>query len=599
MFMLGKLSEDKCWSLFPHLAFLERTREEREDLENIGRKIVERCKGLPLAVKALGGLLRFRETKEQWQSILDSKMWEIEDVGERVFPPLLLSYYDLSPALRQCFSYCAIFPKDFKIQKKKLIKLWIAQGFVKQIGNKGMEIIGEEYFNNLATRSFFQDIAKEKCGEIYCEMHEIVHDFAQSLTGKECSLIEFDSTQKSWKSPSCRRIRHSLLMLERRASTFPIPMDNWKQMRTLLIEYNFYDVDPTSIESLLTSILDQVTCLRALDLSDDYFRPIRRLPDKIGKLIHLRCLNLSGNKFLETLPEAICDLCNLQTLDIIWCKRLTELPRGIGKLINLVYLENVNTWGFEIYAKRNGEVNAFEDTTGVRCEGWSVGRLSTLTGLRKLTLDFAGYFFYEVEAFVVEALQPPQNLETLEISCLKGSTLFPNWMTSLNMLKSVELSWCRKWESLPPMGKLPSLEKLKIFRMDKVKKVGEEFLGIERETSTSSSSSVVVSFPNLKTLEFDSLFNWEEWEYENISRSHGGGGGGQEDSSSITIHIMPRLQSLSNKHCPKLKAPPRHLLRNTEITYHRLPYFTDALDELEVDSISCGCSCWIIASAAS
>ncbi|XVF79429.1 hypothetical protein PTKIN_Ptkin14bG0222400 [Pterospermum kingtungense] len=94
MFFLGELSEDKCWSLFSHLAFFERTREERQNLEGIGRKIVERCKGLPLAVKVLGGLLRFRETKEQWQSILESKMWEIEEVEKGVFPPLLLSYYD-------------------------------------------------------------------------------------------------------------------------------------------------------------------------------------------------------------------------------------------------------------------------------------------------------------------------------------------------------------------------------------------------------------------------------------------------------------------------------------------------------------------------
>ncbi|XVF79407.1 hypothetical protein PTKIN_Ptkin14bG0219900 [Pterospermum kingtungense] len=197
MFFLGELSEDKCWSLFSHLAIFERTREERQNLEGIGRKIVERCKGLPLAVKVLGGLLRFRETKEQWQSILESKMWEIEEVEKGVFPPLLLSYYDLSPALRRCFSYCAIFPKDFEIEKDKLIKLWMAQGFVKERGNKGMEIIGEEYFNTLAMRSFFQDLKKFGNNDIYkCKMHDIVHDFAQLLTEKECSLVEFNDEQQ-------------------------------------------------------------------------------------------------------------------------------------------------------------------------------------------------------------------------------------------------------------------------------------------------------------------------------------------------------------------------------------------------------------------
>ncbi|XVF78403.1 hypothetical protein PTKIN_Ptkin14bG0129400 [Pterospermum kingtungense] len=162
MFFLGKLSEDKCWLLFSHLAFFERTREECEKLEDLGRKIVEKCKGLPLAVKTLGGLLRFKAKEQEWQNILDSKMWEIEEVEKGVFPPLLLSYYDLPPALRRCFSYCAIFPKDYMIQKDKLIKLWMAQGFVNERENKGMEIIGEEYFNTLAMRSFFQEFDKDE-----------------------------------------------------------------------------------------------------------------------------------------------------------------------------------------------------------------------------------------------------------------------------------------------------------------------------------------------------------------------------------------------------------------------------------------------------
>ncbi|XVF78414.1 hypothetical protein PTKIN_Ptkin14bG0130500 [Pterospermum kingtungense] len=147
MFILERLSDDKCWSLFCHLAFFERTKQERENLEGIGRKIVERCNGLPLAVKTVGGLLRFK-AKEQWQSILDSKMWEIEEVEKGVSPSLLLSYYDLSPVLRQCFSYCAIFPKDYKIERDKLIKLWMAQGFVKETGIKEWRL----WVKNILTR---------------------------------------------------------------------------------------------------------------------------------------------------------------------------------------------------------------------------------------------------------------------------------------------------------------------------------------------------------------------------------------------------------------------------------------------------------------
>ncbi|XVF77535.1 hypothetical protein PTKIN_Ptkin14bG0052600 [Pterospermum kingtungense] len=596
MFFLDKLSEDKCWSLFCHLAFSEKTREESEKLEDIGRQFVERCKGLPLAVKTLGGLLRSKETKEQWQSILDSNMWKIEEVERDLLTPLLLSYYDLPPVLRKCFSYCAIFPKDYEIEKDNLIKLWMAQGFVKKIRNREMEIIGEEYFNTLTTRSFFQDFEKDGSNHIIrCKMHIIVHDFAQFLTEKECLFIEFDGAKESWKDPSLKNIRHSMLMLKRRDATLPISVDNWKKLRSLLFKSDFTcRADQTRVESLLTSVIEQLTCLGALDLSEVGMPRMKIIQDKIGKLMHLRYLNLSNNN-LTKLPEAICNLCNLQILDITWCEHLIELPSGIGKLINLVYLENEWTSGLTFMQKGMERLTRLrslkEFVLSHRGDSWSLqglgklihlqgdlklrglgnvvdsgeareARLPAKTGLRKLTLWFDGDNLHpKNEAFVVEALQPPPNLETLEIRWLGGATLFPNWMMSLKMLKSVELNGCQNWESLPPMGKLTSLEYLSIHTMRRVKKVGEEFLGIERETSSSSSSSATninnVAFPNLKTLWFSDLKNWEEWEYR-------GGGGGQEESSCITIDIMPRLQSLSIKECPKLKVLPHHLLQNTE-----------------------------------
>ncbi|XVF79412.1 hypothetical protein PTKIN_Ptkin14bG0220500 [Pterospermum kingtungense] len=613
MLMLEKLSEDKCWSLFSHLAYPERTREERKNLEHIGRKILEKCQGLPLAVKALGSLLRSKAKEHEWQSILDSKMWEIPGVENSVFPPLFLSYYDLSPVLRQCFSYCAIFPKDYKIKKDELIKLWMAQGFVKEIGNRGREIIGEDYFNTLAMHSFFQDFEKDKNDDIIgCKMHDVVHDFAQFLTKKECLFIEIDGVKESWKDLYFKNILHSMLMLKTEDATLPIPVSNWKKLRTLLIKFN-HRADQTSLESLLTKVLDQLTCLRAIYFSPDHpGGSIKGLPDKIGKLIHLRCLILSGNRDLIKLPEAICDLCNLQTLDITECWGLTELPNGIGKLVNLVYLENEKMYSLRFMPKGMerltclrtvkefvvsdggdscslqglGKLTLLQGDLTIRFRSYraeaseaSEARFSAMTGLRKLTLRFDGDNLRpENEAFAVEALQPPPSIESLVIESPRGPTFFPSWMMSLKMLKSVSFFTCDKWESLPPMGKLPSLESLIIVLMDKVKKVGEEFLGIE---TGDSSSSVIVAFPNLKTLVFWEMGEWEEWEYdyEKISRSRGG----QEDSSCITIDIMPRLQSLSIFDCPKLKALPRHLLQNTptinELEIGDCPFLEERFEE--------------------
>ncbi|OMO96114.1 Disease resistance protein [Corchorus capsularis] len=101
MFPLGQLSEEECWKLFSQVAYFGRAREDMNGLEDIGRKIANKCRGLPLAAKILGGLLRFKKTKEQWQSVLDSELWELEEAE-----------------------------KDTVIQKDKLIRLWMAQASV-------------------------------------------------------------------------------------------------------------------------------------------------------------------------------------------------------------------------------------------------------------------------------------------------------------------------------------------------------------------------------------------------------------------------------------------------------------------------------------
>ncbi|XVF86758.1 hypothetical protein PTKIN_Ptkin18bG0068500 [Pterospermum kingtungense] len=198
LFHLGKLTEEECWSLFSHIAFSLRSDRERESLADIGKEIAEKCKGLPLAAKTLGGLLRFKRSREQWQRILDSHMWELDEAENGLFSPLLLSYYDLPSPVRQCFSYCAIFPKDHKIEKDSLIKSWMAQGLLRETEGNTTEIVGEEYFENLAMRSFFQEFEKDEHDDsiIRCKMHDIVHEFAQFLRKTECLLVSSNGIEK-------------------------------------------------------------------------------------------------------------------------------------------------------------------------------------------------------------------------------------------------------------------------------------------------------------------------------------------------------------------------------------------------------------------
>ena len=182
------LSHDDCWLIFSKIAFSNE--DERKSLEDLGRKLAIKCKGLPLTAKSLGSLMHKKRDLVQWKKILDGNLWELESF---FLAPFLLSYYELPLVMKRFFSYCSSFPKDCLFSRDELVFQWMAQGYIKSNIDMEMKIIGEEYFENLALRSFFQEFEKDgDDGKIIgCKMH-IVHDFAQSITTNECFQINCD-----------------------------------------------------------------------------------------------------------------------------------------------------------------------------------------------------------------------------------------------------------------------------------------------------------------------------------------------------------------------------------------------------------------------
>ncbi|XP_047978102.1 putative disease resistance protein RGA1 [Salvia hispanica] len=140
-----ELNPEECWSLLRAISLEGKSENECVKFEDVGKKIASKCKGLPLAAVVLGRLLQFKDL-EGWEHVEKSEIWQLENAEVDLFPHLVLSYNDLSPALKRCFSYCAVYPKDHKIHAETLIEEWMAQGYLGSVsGNGAVELKGREY----------------------------------------------------------------------------------------------------------------------------------------------------------------------------------------------------------------------------------------------------------------------------------------------------------------------------------------------------------------------------------------------------------------------------------------------------------------------
>nr|DAD32452.1 TPA_asm: hypothetical protein HUJ06_011303 [Nelumbo nucifera] len=592
---LEVLSDEDCWSLMSHIAFAERTDEEREMLKGIGIEIAKKCKGLPLSAKTIGSLLRFKKpTKQDWQFVLESSIWESKEIKTHVLPSLLLSYYDLPSDLKQCFVYCAIFPKDQWINKDKLIKLWMSQGFLidsSSSSEKTMEMIGEEHFDILATRSFFQDLRKDDDGNIdKCKMHDLVHGFAQFLANKECCILNISDNIA--QQLIYNRARHLTLTRNDDDDSgvgeriIPPPVYRATNLRTLqLIPW---------MKSGFSDIFHQLTCLRALNLENTH---IEGLPSKIEKLIHLRYLNLSWNTELKELPETIGNLHNLQSLELNSCWKLCKLPEGIVKLTKMRHLEIEDTEELQYLPQGIGRLDSLCRLPKFIISGNSGGRGCTIKELKnlkflqgKIEIRGLGRLKGENEAndaalknkqhihtlhlyfdgddgqvvdrveekmdSILEGLEPHQKLEGLTLNGFLGTKL-ASWMVrddGLPNLRFLKLGGCKNLTKLPPaLGKLPSLQRLSISGMHEIKYM---FSGInEANASQSTDGGAKKVFPELIHLDINDMKNLEAWDLDTEETN-------ERQTTSITL--MPRLSVLYVHHCPKLKVLPRRIFPAAE-----------------------------------
>ncbi|GMP40785.1 hypothetical protein CsSME_00011107 [Camellia sinensis var. sinensis] len=570
---LKELSPDDCWSIFAQHAFKNINISEHSELESIGRQIVAKCGGLPLAARALGGLLRDQK-EHKWKMVLTSNIWDKSYEGSHILPSLKLSYHHLPSHLKRCFGYCAIVPKDYEFGEDELVLLWMAEGLIEHPENgEQIEDVGRRYFHELVSRSFFQ---LSRHDELLFIMHDLINDLAQAVAGDICFRLE-NNLEGGKQNKISGKARHSSYVGSeyegiRKFKAF----DDARCLRTFLIFL------PSAVNHttryLIHDLLPMLKCLRELRLG---CFGIDELPDSIGDLKHLRYLDVSHSQ-IRKLPESVVTLYNLQVLFLKFCVELKKLPLNMERLVNLRHFDmtGVDILSSEKMSLHIGKLTNLQTLSnfivGNDC-GRKIGELKSLSHIRgaihisrmqnvngvkdaidanlmskeklkELSLEWDESRSSQndmVDRDVLDMMKPSKFLEQLTIGGY-GSTKFPNWVgdVSFSKMAFMRLKGSKYCTSLPPLGQLPVLKDLYIEGMSTIKRLGCEFYGQQCGAKP---------FPSLERLSFEFMTEWEDW------------------SAFETEGVQPfsHLSELSIVNCPKLVG--------------RLPNGLPCLNSLKID----------------
>ncbi|AES69664.1 putative P-loop containing nucleoside triphosphate hydrolase, leucine-rich repeat domain, L [Medicago truncatula] len=554
---LELLSNEDCWSLLSKhaLGSDEFHLNTNTTLEEIGREIARKCGGLPIAAKTIGGLLRSKVDITEWTSILNSNVWNLSN--DNILPALHLSYQYLPSRLKRCFAYCSIFPKDCPLDRKQLVLLWMAEGFLDcSQGGKELEELGNDCFAELLSRSLIQRLTDDDRGEKFV-MHDLVNDLSTFVSGKSCSRLECGDILENVRHFSYNQEIHDIFMKFEK-------LHNFKCLRSFLCIYSTMCSENYLSFKVLDGLLPSQKRLRVLSLSG--YKNITKLPDSIGNLVQLRYLDISFS-YIESLPDTICNLYNLQTLILSKCTTLTKLPIRIGNLVSLRHLDISGTNINELPVEIGGLENLLTLTlflVGKRNAGLSIKELRKFPNLQgKLTIKNLDNVVDAREAHdanlkskekieeleliwgkqsedshkvkvVLDMLQPPMSMKSLNI-CLYDGTSFPSWLgnSSFSDMVSLCISNCEYCVTLPPLGQLPSLKDLQICGMKMLETIGTEFYFVQIDEGSNSS---FLPFPSLERIKFDNMPNWNEWlPFEGIKVA------------------FPRLRVMELHNCPELR----------------------------------------------
>ncbi|KAK6941790.1 Rx, N-terminal [Dillenia turbinata] len=509
------LDKNDSWKLLSKRVF--QGDECPTELVELGEEMAKRCRGLPLAIVVLAGiLLTKKRTRHHWSTISSSVSSILTEPNNQCSEILSLSYDNLSHHLKPCFLYSGLFPEDSEILARQLIRLWMAEGFVQQTDKKRVEIVAEEYLEELINRNLIQVTETRFDGVVKaCRIHDLLRDLCISKAKQE-NFLQVRGSSLSPSSPCDSR----RLGIHSNTEKY-LAAKHASNLRTLLC----FGLDDSELGSKQWKVIyNEYKLLRVLDL---WAVDVESIPSEVGKLIHLRYLKLKSRKAPD-FPSSISKLWNLQTLDVV-------APSIEGQQINIWKMLELRHLYFrgqavlpeppkEMARNSDSVLSNIQTLSFISPESCTEIVFSKVPNLVKLGI-YGDLEKHKGVAFAGQ--QSLTSLQTLKLvrdrRCASMYSL-PSWKEFSPSLIKLTLSKTRlSRDPMQTLGKLPNLQVLKL--------IDDAYVG-------ASLVSFGDEFTKLQVLKLVNLEikNWE-----------------MSDGS------MPRLESVVIKRCGGLVSLPTNL----------------------------------------
>ncbi|XP_027177924.1 putative late blight resistance protein homolog R1A-3 [Coffea eugenioides] len=477
-------------------------------LGKVGSQIAKLCRGLPLTVVLVAGILA-NTAEDCWEEVAKSLTSSIVLHDEYCMKTLELSYNHLPDDLKPCLLYFGAFQEDENVPVRRLLWLWISEGFVRKTEGKRLEDVADDYLRDLVDRSLVM-VSKQRStgGAKACRLHDLVHEFCVKKAKEEnlLHIVHGQSGRFILTGPS-----NPLRVCDQNTKNLMI----WE----LMLEF-------PNVRSLLLFKEDDLgfwllKLLRVLDLRKLVFRV--HFPMEVLLLVHLRYLALC-TRGVNFIPAAIANLSRLQTFLLRGNNADCFLPKTIWNIKTLRHLWTTNSAIGFMFPVENLEVSPGLDrldTLSLAIDPSSQNLQKTLAKLPNIRRLRCNMRKSREEATRIGngilGFDCLNQLESLTLRHFCGFGLkFP-----LN-LKKLTLSYHEQpWSEISTIGKLSSLEVLKL--------LDHSFFGGEWEMNEGE-------FLNLRVLKLSRLRDFHSW--------------------TASSDNFPRIEKLVVDWCPNLEEVP-------------------------------------------